>query len=156
MRADHRRVCQVIDGARLSVALTTGRDASGCGGEGASAPADAFLAADAGAFLALGGEYVGVARVGVTPAQVAVQGLDLRGVAAVVGVGQGELQQRVKVGFDRVGPGGVGRGEAQLDLVLRRPAADVRAPVGGEVVQDDVVGAPSGRARESTSARPGC
>ena len=32
----------------------------------------------------------------------------------------------------------VGRGEAQLDLVLLGPAADVLAGVGGEVVQDDV------------------
>ncbi|PNG91927.1 hypothetical protein SMF913_27392 [Streptomyces malaysiensis] len=96
------------------------------------------VAADAGAFLALGGEYLGVAGVGVAPAQVAVQGSDLRGMAAVVRVGQGELPQWAEVCLDRVGPGSVGRGEAQLDLVLLRPAADVRAGVGGEVVQNDV------------------
>lgn len=73
----------------------------------ASAPADAFLAADAGAFPALGGEDVGVASVGVAPALVAVQGLGLRGVAAVVGVGQGELPQWAEVRLDRVGPGGL-------------------------------------------------
>lgn len=83
---------------------------------GASAPADAFLAADAGAFLALGGEYVGVAGVGVAPAQVAVQCLGLCWVDAVVGVSQGELPQRTEVGLDRIDPGGVGRREAQLDL----------------------------------------
>jgi hypothetical protein len=44
----------------------------------------------------LRGEYVGVAGVCVAPAQVAVQGPGLRGVAAVVGVGQGELAQRPK------------------------------------------------------------
>lgn len=58
--------------------------------------------------------------------------------AAVVGVGQGELPQRCEVRLDRVGPGSVSRGETQLDLVLLRPAADVRAGVGGKVVQDDV------------------
>jgi hypothetical protein len=108
------------------------------GGQGASAPADAFLAADAGTFSALRGEDVGVAGIGVAPAQVAVQRLGLRGMAAVVGVGQCELPQRAEVRLDRVGPGGVGRGEAQFDLVLLRPAADVYAGVGGEVVQNDV------------------
>ena len=100
--------------------------------------ADALLAADAGAFAALGGQDVGVAGVGVAPAQVGVQLAGLDGVVGVVGVGEGELPQRPEVGLDRVGPGGVGRGEAQLDLVLLRPAADRRALVGGEVVQDHV------------------
>lgn len=91
----------------------------------------------------VGGEHrrdavVAAAGVGVAPAQVAVHGLGLCGVAVVVGVGQGELPQWAEVGLDRVGPGGVGRGEAQFALVLLRPAADVRSGVGGEVVQDDV------------------
>jgi hypothetical protein len=42
--------------------------------ERASAPADAFLAADAGTLAPLGREDVGVAGVGVAPAQVAMQG----------------------------------------------------------------------------------
>jgi hypothetical protein len=40
---------------------------------GTAAPAEAFLAADAGAFAALGGEYIGVAGVGVAPAQIGVE-----------------------------------------------------------------------------------
>jgi hypothetical protein len=80
---------------------------------GTAAPAEAFLAADAGAFAALGGEYIGVAGVGVAPAQIGVQGTSLDGMAAVVGVGQGELAQRPEVRLDRVGPGGVGRREQQ-------------------------------------------
>jgi hypothetical protein len=115
-----------------------GAGCSSCDYKGASAPADAPFAADAGAFLALSGEDVGVAGVGVVPVQVAVQGPGLRGMTAVVGVGQGELPQRAEVRLDRVGPGGVGRGEAQFYLVLLRPAADAGAGVGGEVVQDDV------------------
>jgi hypothetical protein len=76
--------------------------------------ADAFLAADPGAFLAFGGQEVAVAGVGVAPAEVGVQGPGLSGVVGVVGVGDGELSQGSEVGFDRVGPGRVGRGEAQL------------------------------------------
>ena len=71
---------------------------SRCSFEGASAPADALLAADAGAFAALGGEDVGVAGVGVAPAQVGVQGPGLDGVVGVVGVGQGELPKGSEVG----------------------------------------------------------
>jgi hypothetical protein len=59
-----------------------------------------------------------VAGVGVAPAQVGMQGPGLHGVVGVVGVGDGELPQWSEVGFDRVGPGRVGRGEAQFDLVL--------------------------------------
>lgn len=76
--------------------------------------------------------------VGVAPAQVGVQGPGLRGVVAVVGVADGELPQRPEVRLDRVGPGRVGRGEAQLDPVLLRSAPDGVAPVGGQVVQDHV------------------
>lgn len=73
---------------------------SGRVGQRASAPADALLAADAGAFLALGGEHVGVAGVRVAPAQVAVRGPGLRRVVRIVGVGQGELPQRAEVRLD--------------------------------------------------------
>jgi len=45
-------------------------------------PASLSFAADAGAFTALGGQYVGVAGVGVAPAQV---GLQLSGQRGVVG-----------------------------------------------------------------------
>ncbi len=55
---------------------------SGCWGQGSVAPADAFLAADAGAFSALGGQHVGVTGVGVAPAQIGVQGPGLDGVVA--------------------------------------------------------------------------
>ncbi|BCM64882.1 hypothetical protein EASAB2608_00216 [Streptomyces sp. EAS-AB2608] len=57
---------------------------SGRASERASAPANAFLAADAGPFSALSGQDVGMAGVGVAPSQIGVQGLGLRGVAAVV------------------------------------------------------------------------
>jgi hypothetical protein len=53
---------------------------------GASAEADAFLAAYAGAFAAWGGQHVGVAVVGVAPAQV---GLQFTGQGGVVDVRQG-------------------------------------------------------------------
>ena len=96
---------------------------SGYGFEGASSPSDAFLASQASAFLALGGQDVAVAGVGVAPAQVGVQGLRLHGVVGMVRIGDGELPQRPEVRLDRVRPRGVGRGETQLDLVFLRPAA---------------------------------
>src|SRR5258705_11502492 len=42
------------------------------------------------------------------------------------------------VNGDRVGPGGVGRGQAQFDLVPRGPGPDGRSLVRREVVEDDV------------------
>jgi hypothetical protein len=69
-----------------------------------------------GAFAALGGQDVGVAGVGVAPAQVTLEFAGLDGVVGVVGVGEGELPQRAELRLDGVGPGGVGRGEALLDL----------------------------------------
>lgn len=66
----------------------------GSGREGATAPADAFLAADPDAFAALGGQHVGMAGVSVAPAQVVVHGPRLDGVVRMVGVGQGELPRR--------------------------------------------------------------
>lgn len=75
--------------------------------------------------------------VGAAPARVRVRGSGLRGVVGLVGGGDGEPPQRSEAGFDRVGPG-VGRREAQLDVVLLGPAADVCALVGGQVVRDHV------------------
>ncbi|PNE39933.1 hypothetical protein AOB60_02315 [Streptomyces noursei] len=50
----------------------------------ASAPADVFLAADAGAFAALSGQDVGVAGIRVAPPQVAVRGSRPHGVVGVL------------------------------------------------------------------------
>ena len=107
---------------------------------GWSSPFVAFLGSDSGAFAALGGEEVGVAGVGVAPAQVGVQAAGEDGVVGVVGVVQDELAQRPEVRFDGVGPGTVGRGEAQFDVVAGRPVAQVGGFVRREVVQDDVDG----------------
>ena len=60
---------------------------------GASFPAKALLAADAGAFLALGGLDVRAACILVPPAQVGVQGPGLDRVVRMMRVGQGELPQ---------------------------------------------------------------
>jgi hypothetical protein len=54
-------------------------------------PSGCLLAADACVFAALGGQHVGVARVGVAPPQVSVQFTGLDGVVGMVGVGEGEL-----------------------------------------------------------------
>lgn len=79
-----------------------------------------------------------MAGVLVAPVQVVVQRAGLDGVVGVVGVGESELPQRPEVRLDGVGPGRVGRREAELDLVPGRPPADLAAFVGGEVVEDDV------------------
>jgi hypothetical protein len=53
--------------------------------------------------------------------------LQLAGQDGVVGVVRGahhERAQRTELGLDRVGPGRVGRGETQLDLVPGRPGPD--------------------------------
>lgn len=81
------------------------------------------LTSDAGAFTSLIREDVGVAAVLVAPAQVGVQGPGLDDVVGMVGVGQRELSQRSEVGCDGVGPGRVGWGEAQLDLVPVSPVS---------------------------------
>jgi hypothetical protein len=60
------------------------------------------LAADAGAFAALGGEHVGVAGVGVAPAQVCLEPPGRRGVAFVVGVAHHKGAQRPELGLDRI------------------------------------------------------
>ena len=56
----------------------------------------------------------------------------------VAGVGHGERTQRSELRLDRVGPGGIGRGQAQFDLVPRRPGPDGRGLVRRQVVHDDV------------------
>jgi hypothetical protein len=48
---------------------------------------------------------------------------------------RGRLPQWAEADLNGVGTGGVGRGEAQLGLVLLRPPADVRADGGREVVE---------------------
>lgn len=65
--------------------------------------------------VVLGGEDVGVAGVGVAPAQVAVQLRSLDGVVGVVLVGEGELPQWPEVRLDRVRPGRILRREALAD-----------------------------------------
>lgn len=98
-----------------------------------AAPAVAFFAADAGTFAAMGPEDLGVAGMVVAPAQVLVQVPGLHDVVGVQGVGQGEPAQHPEMHLDRVGPGRVGRGVAQLDVVAGDPAADPRGAVGREV-----------------------
>lgn len=73
------------------------------------------------------------ACVGVALPEVGMQGPDLHGVVWVLGMGDGELPQWSEVGLDGVRPRGVGRGEAQPDLVLLRPATDGGASVSGQV-----------------------
>lgn len=62
---------------------------SGCSG-GGLAPASLAFAADAGSFAALGGQDVGVAGVGVAPAQVGVQFPGQDGVVRVIRAGDHE------------------------------------------------------------------
>jgi len=98
-----------------------------------AAPALVSFAADAGAFSALCGEDVGVAGVLVAPPQVGLQPAGQGGVVGVVRRAHGEGPQRPELGFDGVGPGRVGRGEAEFDLVPRCPGAD-----GGCLVRREV------------------
>ena len=84
------------------------------------------LTADAGAFAALRGQHVGVAGVGVAPAQVCVQAAGQSGVAFVVGIAHHEGAQRPELGLDRVGLRGAGRGEAQFHLVAGGKGSDGR------------------------------
>jgi hypothetical protein len=63
--------------------------------------------------------------------------------------------QGSEVGLDRVGPGGTGRGEAQLDQVFLRPGAELGALAGGQVVHDRRWVRHRAGPRGSISARPG-
>ena len=74
-------------------------------------PSVLAFAADAGAFAALGGQHVGVAGVGITPAQVRLQPPGQRGVVRVVRVAHDEGPQGTEVRLDRVGPRRVRRRE---------------------------------------------
>jgi hypothetical protein len=56
------------------------------------------FAADAGAFAALGGQHVGVAGVGITPAQVVLQLAGQRGVIPVVRVSSSAATNRAIAG----------------------------------------------------------
>ena len=83
------------------------------------------LTTDAGAFPALGGEHVGVAGVVVAPAQMGVQRAGEHHMVGVVGASEDEGAQRSEVRLDWIGPGGIRRGEVQLDGVPGRPGADL-------------------------------
>src|SRR6185369_10729801 len=122
-------------------ALTTNVCRCGSGGVWSwSSPALVTFAADAGALAALGGQDGGVAGVGVAPAQVGLQVAGEHGVVGMVRVVHDEGPDRAELGFDRVGPGSVGRGQAQVHAVARCPAADLRGGVDRQVVADDVDG----------------
>src|SRR5258708_6628189 len=82
----------------------------------ASAPADALLAADAGAFPALGCQDIWVAGVGVAPGQVVLQAAGQHGVIRAVRAADDKSAQRPELRLDRIGPGRIGGREAQLDL----------------------------------------
>jgi hypothetical protein len=79
-----------------------------------------------------------VASVGVAPAQIVLQLAGQHGVVGMVRGAHHERAQRPELGLDRVGPGRVGRGEAQLDLVAGGPGPDGGSLVRRQVVQDDV------------------
>lgn len=110
--------------------------------ESPSAPADVSLAADACTLASLGGEDVWVADVLATPAQVGGQGAKLDGVVGIVRVGKGELPQGPEgcpeVGPDRIGPGRIGRSEAEFDLVPGGPATDPPVQMRRQVVEGHV------------------
>ena len=82
------------------------------------------LAADAGAFTALGGQDVGVAGVGIAPAQVALQAAGQDRVVGVVRAAHDAGAGRPGLWLNRVGPGGAGGREAQLDVGAPGPAPD--------------------------------
>ena len=79
-----------------------------------------------------------MAGVGVAPAQVGLQPAGQRRMVGVVRGAHRERAQRPELGLDRVGPGRVGRGEAQLDLVARGPGPDGGGLVRRQVVHDHV------------------
>lgn len=95
-------------------------------------PALLTFTADASSFFALSGQHVEVAGVGVAPSQACLDSADEHGAVGVAEVAHRDCAQRSELGFDRVGPGGVGRGEAELDVVAFGPPSDSRVvfPVG--------------------------
>jgi hypothetical protein len=105
------------------------------------------FAAEAGAFAALGGQHVGVAGVGIAPAQVRLQPPGQRGVVRVVRVAHDKGPQGTEMRLDRIGPRRVRGREAQFDVLPLSPAADRRGLVRGQVVHDHeqaVASAPGG------------
>lgn len=96
-----------------------------------------LVAADPGPFPALSVQDLRVPCVGVEPAQVGPRPAGLHRVVRLVGAGQGGLPKQAEMRPGRVGPGRVGRREAQLHGMALRPAADALDGVGREVVQDD-------------------
>ena len=80
-----------------------------------AAPALLAFAADAGPLAALGGQDVGVACVGVAPAQVVLQPAGQRGVIPVVRVAHDKGADWPELRLDRVGAGCTGGREAQPD-----------------------------------------
>src|SRR5271166_6616863 len=93
--------------ARL-VVTHRGRDSPArlCSFRFRAAPALLAFAADAGAFAALGGQHVGVAGVGITPAQVVLQLAGQLGVIPVVRAAHDKGAYRTGLRLDRIAPGG--------------------------------------------------
>jgi len=104
--------------ARL-VVTHRGRDSPArlCSFRFRAAPALLVFAADAGAFAALGGQHVGVAGVGITPARVVLQLAGQRGVIPVVRAAHDKGAYWTELRLDRIGPGCVRGREAQLDVL---------------------------------------
>jgi hypothetical protein len=85
------------DGKPLLGAWSRSRDVG-------SSPALLAFAADAGAFAALGGQDVGVAGVGVAPAQVVLHAAGQDGVAGLVRSAQDKGADRPELRLDRGWP----------------------------------------------------
>jgi hypothetical protein len=82
----------------------------------------------------------GVVAVAVAAADVGLRCVgELRPVGVVAALDD-ELDERPEVALDAVEVAGVGRRGQQPDVVVVRPSADVRGPVGGEAVHHDVDG----------------
>ena len=108
-----------------------------CGAGLGPSPALLTLAADAGAFAALGGQDVGVAGVGVAPAQVLLQPAGQDSVIGVAGVAHDEAAQGTELSL------GIGLAHEALvgvkhssTLAWSARAADGRGLVRGQVVHD--------------------
>ena len=93
------------------------------------APGPVALATDPGSFAALGGQHIGMAGMGVAPAQMGLQRAGEHHMVGVIGAAENEGAQRPEVRLDGVGSGGVGRGEVQLDGGPGGPGTDLRALV---------------------------
>jgi len=78
-------------------------------------PSIACVRRGCGPLAALGGQDVGVACVGVAPAQVVLQPVGQRGVIPVVRVAQDKGADGPELRLDRVGAGCTGGREAQPD-----------------------------------------